>query len=364
MSTVKTVKSGIAALLALSVAAVALVPLASAQTSEQATLDALQAQIQSLLEQIESLNRQIVALQSETETLRAEVDELTEQLKQGSRGEEVEDLQEFLASDPEIYPEGLVTGYFGHLTEEAVKRFQEKHGIETVGEVGPKTRARINQMLTKGVGPSGFVPPGLQKKFGVQGVTFETEEDATVESDEEEEEEAEEEETVEEVEEDGTVTYVTVCHIPPGNPAAKHTIVVGSPALPAHLGHGDTEGPCEADQDGEDGEEGEDDEGNGGDTDADTTAPAISGLAASNVGTTTALVEWSTDEPADSSVWVATTSPVTSGNGTHASDTSFLLEHEVGLDGLTASTTYFFMVSSTDETGNTATSSEQSFTTL
>jgi sRNA-binding protein len=27
---------------------------------------------------------------------------------------------------------------------------------------------------------------------------------------------------------------VTICHIPPGNPANAHTITVGSPAVPAH----------------------------------------------------------------------------------------------------------------------------------
>ncbi len=31
---------------------------------------------------------------------------------------------------------------------------------------------------------------------------------------------------------------VLVCHIPPGNPAAKHTICIGRPALDAHKSHG------------------------------------------------------------------------------------------------------------------------------
>ena len=38
---------------------------------------------------------------------------------------------------------------------------------------------------------------------------------------------------------------VTICHIPPGNPGNAHTIVVGAPAVPAHLElHGDTLGEC------------------------------------------------------------------------------------------------------------------------
>jgi hypothetical protein len=37
---------------------------------------------------------------------------------------------------------------------------------------------------------------------------------------------------------------VTICHIPPGNPDNAHTITVGAPAVPAHLAHGDTLGPC------------------------------------------------------------------------------------------------------------------------
>ena len=49
---------------------------------------------------------------------------------------------------------------------------------------------------------------------------------------------------------------VTICHIPPGNPENAHTITVGSPAVAAHLAHGDVEESCEtADLDqGEDNE--------------------------------------------------------------------------------------------------------------
>ena len=37
---------------------------------------------------------------------------------------------------------------------------------------------------------------------------------------------------------------VTICHIPPGNPANAHEITVDDDAVPAHLAHGDNRGPC------------------------------------------------------------------------------------------------------------------------
>ena len=47
-------------------------------------------------------------------------------LWRGSSGEDVTRLQKFLKAMPDIYPEGLATGYFGALTEKAVKRFQNR----------------------------------------------------------------------------------------------------------------------------------------------------------------------------------------------------------------------------------------------
>lgn len=40
---------------------------------------------------------------------------------------------------------------------------------------------------------------------------------------------------------------VLICHIPPGNPENAHTISVSVNAVPAHLAHGDSEGPCPED---------------------------------------------------------------------------------------------------------------------
>ncbi len=72
----------------------------------------------------------------------------TENLSLGSNGEQVRALQIFLATNKNIYPEGLVTGFFGKITEQAVIRFQRTNGLDQVGRVGPKTREILNK-LTK-----------------------------------------------------------------------------------------------------------------------------------------------------------------------------------------------------------------------
>ena len=73
----------------------------------------------------------------------------------GSRGKEVEELQKCLSKDKEIYPEGLISGYFGKATKEAVIRFQEKYKEDILkpyelekgnGEVRGKTREKLNEI--------------------------------------------------------------------------------------------------------------------------------------------------------------------------------------------------------------------------
>ncbi|HYF10029.1 MAG TPA: peptidoglycan-binding protein [Candidatus Paceibacterota bacterium] len=70
----------------------------------------------------------------------------TTQMQVGSRGSQVTLLQQSLASNPNFYPQGLVTGYFGALTRNAVIRFQQFYGISPVGRVGPQTLAKLNQI--------------------------------------------------------------------------------------------------------------------------------------------------------------------------------------------------------------------------
>lgn len=77
---------------------------------------------------------------------------LTSELDFGSRSDDVTELQQFLASNAMIYPAGLVTGYFGPLTQAAVMQFQASYGIPQVGRVGPMTQAKINDIMSSGFG--------------------------------------------------------------------------------------------------------------------------------------------------------------------------------------------------------------------
>ncbi len=76
---------------------------------------------------------------------------LTRQLQFGMSGPDVSVLQSFLATDVTIYPQGLVTGYFGGLTRTAVSNFQVRNDIPAVGRVGPITLGIINAQLATGI---------------------------------------------------------------------------------------------------------------------------------------------------------------------------------------------------------------------
>jgi len=81
--------------------------------------------------------------------------QLKSDLKLGSRGEEVEELQKCLTEDSEVYPEKEISGYFGETTKQAVIKFQEKYkkeilepfGLEKgTGIVRDATRNKLNEI--------------------------------------------------------------------------------------------------------------------------------------------------------------------------------------------------------------------------
>ena len=85
-------------------------------------------------------------------------------------------------------------------------------------------------------------------------------------------------------------------------------------------------------------------------TPADTTAPVITGLpTAISPGYNSVVIEWATNEASTSLVYYGTSSSALS---LTASDVALVTAHSVSLTGLSASTTYYFRVGSTDAQGN------------
>ena len=89
---------------------------------------------------------------------------ITGNLYLGMRGGEVVVLQKFLQKNGWGIPDdGPVTGFFGKVTENALKKFQEASGLEQTGTTGPKTRVLISAALGKSSTatkmPSAALPP-------------------------------------------------------------------------------------------------------------------------------------------------------------------------------------------------------------
>jgi len=96
-------------------------------------------------------------------------DFVLEKLQYGQRNELVRKLQEVLAESPEIYPQGLTTGYYGDLTKQAVARLQHRLGMSADGsKVDSRTFTRLQSLLNDGAGNSGVIPPGLLQSAPVQ----------------------------------------------------------------------------------------------------------------------------------------------------------------------------------------------------
>ncbi len=199
-------------------------------TQNAEIIENLKRQIEELKVKKKQIEEQAKKLQESRKEAAKDVREaaklLKSQLRRGMSGDEVRDLQEFLAEDRDVYPEGLITGFFGPMTENAVRKFQRKHGIDAVGEIGPKTRVRIHELLKEWRESGKKIPLGLLKQLGWLGTsTLATTTASTTRVKEE--------------------FKVTLCH---KAGYANETITVALPALVAHMMHGDRVGVCGSSQ--------------------------------------------------------------------------------------------------------------------
>ncbi|MEY4731619.1 MAG: hypothetical protein RL681_565 [Candidatus Parcubacteria bacterium] len=294
---------------------------ALAQTTSTSS-SALQSQIQTLLAQIKTLNDQLANIQKQKQDIAVQ---LVTSLREGSQGDQVQILQALLAADAELYPEGLITGFFGKATARAVARFQKKYGLEQVGFVGPRTLKKLNELLQKDQlsfedDDSGRIAAQLDKAMNKDA-------------------------------KDALKSIRKICaKIQPG-----HTIAPGwlrkhdgaKPLVPLckNLPPGIINNP------------------NASSTPTstpDTAAPVIANIVATP-SYNSAAVSWTTNEFSDSQVAYGTST--TYGSLTTLNST-LVASHAAQLNGLSPNTLYHYRVSSKDASGNLATSTDQAFTTL
>ena len=96
----------------------------------------------------------------------------------------------------------------------------------------------------------------------------------------------------------------------------------------------------------------------------DTTAPIISAISVTNIGTTSTTVNWTTSEASRSKIFVSTTSPVAVSGTPAWTDTGTTTSHGVQLVGLIPGTTYYYVIQATDAANNTSSSAQGSFVTI
>lgn len=119
-----------------------------------ADVSLLEKQLAALKEQVASLQRALLSKgihNKETVTpgdraLMPAV--LMEDVRAGSLGSSVAVVQLVLAQQsPSIYPEKLVTGYYGNLTAQAVKRFERMHDLPETGAISGETKKKFNEVM-------------------------------------------------------------------------------------------------------------------------------------------------------------------------------------------------------------------------
>jgi murein L,D-transpeptidase YcbB/YkuD len=169
--TMDTMKLVIVLLMAAAIAFSALAPIFGAEddvisvTSAQNSLtrEEIREEVSSFMEEVRQMARDFAETPKTVNTLRPVRGLPTgfifsNQLRERATGDAIRYLQVVLNTDPEtkvansgVGSSGRETNYFGSGTRSALIRFQRKYGLSATGIVDVATRAKINELLQKGV---------------------------------------------------------------------------------------------------------------------------------------------------------------------------------------------------------------------
>lgn len=281
--------------------------------AEETISDAKKAQIEEILKQITALRAKLQELTVGIET-KEEASELIKEVSVGQSGDSVRILQAVLAADASIYPQGLITGYYGPITRDAVRAFQRRNGLTVDGELRGETLKKLKEKAKETkveledsengekrpcakVAFGHLIAPGWLRKVGNEK------------------------------------PIVPLCRmIPKGIEKKLSDRPTTTPA---------TTTPSTS-----------------------TRKLGIESIKVSERGTDSVMISWRTNKQADGTVWYTKTrSEIESGAADKVSEDDLSLTHSFTLDNLEADTTYYYRVVSKDADGKTVQSQIKSFET-
>lgn len=139
----------------------------TAPHAEAADLSAALKRMDAIIAEMQSLRAEFASLVSVTSPVPAVQGSVSgsvlgADLAFGSTNDDIKRIQTLLATDPAIYPYGVASGYFGPKTQEAIRSFQARFNLDTVGVVGPSTRALLDVFFA--AYPTGNYPDGVLAK--------------------------------------------------------------------------------------------------------------------------------------------------------------------------------------------------------
>lgn len=107
--------------------------------------------LQDLQNQQRVLENEVASLRQQLKITDTKADSI-KTMKLGDSGDEVQKLQELMQQLPEIYPadvdfSSLVSGYYGPLTESAIKNFQENAGLNPTGIADEETKSKLYEQV-------------------------------------------------------------------------------------------------------------------------------------------------------------------------------------------------------------------------
>ncbi|MFT5036972.1 MAG: peptidoglycan hydrolase-like protein with peptidoglycan-binding domain [Candidatus Azotimanducaceae bacterium] len=163
LSNVVVVRTRVVLVVLLSAFFFLVAPVAQAQSTE---MQIMITRMESIMTQMELLQKEFLTLASGVQTttapqvLGASASTIfTQSLEYGDTNEDIKRIQTLLATDPEIYPYGVASGFFGPKTQEAIKNLQTRFSLDPLGIIGPATKGLLEGYLR--AYPDGNYPDGL-----------------------------------------------------------------------------------------------------------------------------------------------------------------------------------------------------------